>query len=450
MEATMGKSKKAMLLSVFLWGGGQFFVCRQKVKGLILFLIQILFIGIELRTGYWIEYFCGLVPKFSLRLHGGFFTKGIWGLITLGEKAGARNGDHSTILLVGGIITVLVLLLFLMIYIWNIKDAYQTGKKIDSEGIYVSTKEYLKTTYTKFFPFIILSPIILLILFIIVMPIIFSILTAFTNYNKNHLPPAALVDWVGFNNFIKLFKVPIWSNTFLSVLLWTLIWAVCSTFSTYFMGMLQAVLLNSKFVKHKSLYRSIMILPWAIPQMISLLVFKNLLNGQFGPLGQLLIKLGLTDQRIPFLTDPLLAKITIILVNLWMGFPMFMIMIQGILSNIDKGLYEAAEIDGAGSYHIFRKITLPLVFKATGPLLVMNFAGNFNGFGAIYFLTEGGPVNPNYQLAGDTDILISWIYKLTLNHQIYDMAAVMCIILFILIAVVSYWNFKRTNAFKEV
>ncbi|HWT77052.1 MAG TPA: sugar ABC transporter permease [Mobilitalea sp.] len=446
----MGKSKKAMLLSVFLWGGGQFFVCRQKVKGLILFLIQILFIGIELRTGYWIEYFCGLVPKFSLRLHGGFFTKGIWGLITLGEKAGARNGDHSTILLVGGIITVLVLLLFLMIYIWNIKDAYQTGKKIDSEGIYVSTKEYLKTTYTKFFPFIILSPIILLILFIIVMPIIFSILTAFTNYNKNHLPPAALVDWVGFNNFIKLFKVPIWSNTFLSVLLWTLIWAVCSTFSTYFMGMLQAVLLNSKFVKHKSLYRSIMILPWAIPQMISLLVFKNLLNGQFGPLGQLLIKLGLTDQRIPFLTDPLLAKITIILVNLWMGFPMFMIMIQGILSNIDKGLYEAAEIDGAGSYHIFRKITLPLVFKATGPLLVMNFAGNFNGFGAIYFLTEGGPVNPNYQLAGDTDILISWIYKLTLNHQIYDMAAVMCIILFILIAVVSYWNFKRTNAFKEV
>lgn len=444
------KSKKALLLSVFLWGGGQFFICRQRIKGLILFLIQVLFIGIELRTGFWIEYFFGLVPNFSIRLHGGYFTKGIWGFITLGSKAGAKNGDHSTMLMIGGIIAILVLFLFLLIYLWNIKDAYLTGKKIDREGVYETSREYLKNTYSRFFPYIILAPILVLILFVIIMPIIFSVLTAFTDYNKNHLPPASLVDWVGLRNFIKLFRVPIWSNTFLSVFLWTLIWAACATFSTYFMGMLQAVLLNSRYVRHKSLYRSIMILPWAIPQMISLLVFKNLLNGQFGPLGQLLIDLGLTDQRIPFLTDPLLAKIMVILVNLWMGFPMFMIMIQGILSNIDQGLYEAAQIDGAGSFRVFQKITLPLVFKATGPLLVMNFAGNFNGFGAIFFLTEGGPVNPNYQLAGDTDILISWIYKLTLNHQIYDMAAVMCIILFVLIAAVSFWNFRRTNAFKEV
>jgi arabinogalactan oligomer/maltooligosaccharide transport system permease protein len=446
----MAKRNKALLLSIFPWGGGQFFICRQRIKGILLFLLQVLVIGTELRTGYWIEYFAGLIPKFSLRLHGGFFTKGIWGLITLGNKAGAKSGDHSTMLLISGIITALVILLFFAVYIWNLRDAYRTGRSIDENGIYISSREYLKAAYSKFFPYIVLAPIILLVAFVIVMPIIFSILTAFTNYNKSHLPPASLIDWVGLTNFAKLFKVPIWSDTFFSVFVWTLVWAVCSTFSTYFMGMLQAVLLNSKFVKYKSLYRSIMILPWAIPQMISLLVFKNLLNGQFGPLGQFLIDLGLTDQRIPFLTDPVLAKITVILVNLWMGFPMFMIMIQGILSNIDKGLYEAAEIDGAGSYQVFRKITLPLVLKATGPLLVMNFAGNFNGFGAIFFLTEGGPVNPNYQLARDTDILISWIYKLTLNHQIYDMAAVMCIILFLMIAAVSFWNFRRTNAFKEV
>jgi arabinogalactan oligomer / maltooligosaccharide transport system permease protein len=446
----MTKRFKAALLSAFLWGGGQFIICRQRVKGALLFILQLIVVGIELRTGYWIEYFCGLVPKFSIRLHGGFFTRGIWGFLTLGNKAGARNGDHSTMLLVGGIITILVVLLLLLLYLWNIRDAYMTGKRIDEEGTYITSKEFLKTTYTKSFPLIVLAPILILVIFVILMPILFSILTAFTNYNKSHLPPASLVDWVGFDNFIKLFKVPIWSNTFFSVFVWTVIWAVCSTFSTYFMGMFQAILLNSKHVKFKSLYRSIMILPWAIPQMISLLVFKNLLNGQFGPLGQLLIDLGLTEKRIPFLTDPLLAKITIILVNLWMGFPMFMIMIQGILSNIDKGLYEAAQIDGAGSYQVFRKITLPLVLKATGPLLVMNFAGNFNGFGAIYFLTEGGPVNPNYQLAGDTDILISWIYKLTLNHQMYDMAAVMCIILFIMIACVSFWNFRRSSAFKEV
>lgn len=446
----MTKRKSSALVSVFIWGGGQFFLCRQKLKGLFFFLMQVLFIGIELLSGYWLEYFSGLFSPFNIRLHGGFFTKGIWGFITLGEQAGARGGDHSTMLMIRGIISVLVLLTFIFIYIWNIRDAYKAGKWIDEEGVYISSKESIQKTYEKSFPYIILIPIIILLAFIVFMPIIFSFLTAFTNYNKNHLPPAGLVDWVGFKNFTKLFRVPIWSNTFFSVFLWTIIWAVCATFSTYFMGLLQAVLLNSKYVKFKSLYRSIMILPWAIPQLISLLVFKNLLNGQFGPLGQLLIDLGLTKERIPFLTDSLLAKITVILVNLWMGFPIFMIMIQGILSNIDKGLYEAAEMDGASSFQVFRKITFPLVFKATGPLLIMNLAGNFNGFGAIYFLTEGGPVNPKYQLAGDTDILISWIYKLTLDHQIYDMAAVMCIILFIIIGGVSFWNFKRTNAFKEV
>lgn len=446
----MSKRCKATLLSVLFWGGGQFFIGKQRIKGLIYFLLQVIFLGIELRTGYWIEYFCGLVPKFSLRLHGGFFTKGIWGLITLGTKPGIKGGDHSTKLLINGIIVVLALLLFLFIYIMNIRDAYRTGKLLDEGGSYLSSKDYIKKTYQKAFPLIVLTPILVLIAFIVVMPIIFSILTAFTNYNNSHMPPGNLVDWVGFHNFIKLFKAPIWSSTFLSVLLWTIIWALCSTFSTYFLGMIQAVLLNSKYVKCKALFRSIMILPWAFPQMISLLVFKNLLNGQFGPLGQLLLDLHLTDHRIGFLTDPLNAKITIILVNLWLGFPMFMIMIQGILSNIDKEIYEAAEIDGAGSFQVFRRITIPLVLKATSPLLIMNFATNFNNFGGIYFLTEGGPANPNYQMAGDTDILISWIYKLTLNNQMYDMAAVMCIILFIIIAATSIWNFKRTKAFKDM
>jgi arabinogalactan oligomer/maltooligosaccharide transport system permease protein len=446
----MAKRQKSMLLSLLLWGGGQFLLCRQRLKGTLFFLVQVLLVGIELRTGYWIEYWGGLVPKFSLRLHGGYFTKGIWGLITLGNKAGARNGDHSTMLLINGIITVFVLLIFLLVYIWNIKDAYRTGKELEESGEYITSKEYLKTVYRKSFPMIVLAPILVLIAFMVVMPILFSVLTAFTNYNKSHLPPAALIDWVGLDNFIKLFRVPIWSGTFFSVLLWTVVWAVCSTFSTFFLGLFQAVLLNSKYVKMKEVYRSIMILPWAVPQMVSLLVFRNLMNGQFGPLGQFLIDIGMTKERIPFLTDPLLAKITVILVNLWMGFPIFMLMIQGILSNIDQGLYEAAEIDGGSSYQVFGKITLPLVLKATGPLLVMNFASNFNCFGAIYFLTEGGPVNPGYQMAGDTDILISWMYKLTLTHQIYDMAAVMSIILFLLIAAVSLWNFRRTRAFREI
>ncbi|ROR23421.1 carbohydrate ABC transporter membrane protein 1 (CUT1 family) [Mobilisporobacter senegalensis] len=446
----MTKRRISTLLSVFIWGGGQFFIGKQRWKGLLFFAMQLSFIGIEMMTGYWIEYANGLIKHFKFRLHGGFLTKGIWGFVTLGTKAGARNGDHSTILLINGIITIIIFTIILLIFSLNLKDAYFTGKMMEKQGKCPTFKESLRTLLKKSFPYVVLSPILLLIAFTVIMPIAFSFLTAFTNYNKNHLPPGTLIDWVGFSNFTKLFKVPIWSGTFFSVLIWTVIWTICATFSTYFFGMFQAILLNSKYVKLKSLYRGIMILPWAIPQLISLLVFKNLLNGQFGPIGQLLIELGLADQRVPFLTDPFLAKITIILVNLWMGFPMFMIMIQGILSNIDKELYEAASIDGANGFQIFGKITFPLVYKATAPLVIMNLAGNFNGFGAIYFLTEGGPVNANYQLAGDTDILISWIYKLTLTHQMYDMAAVMCIILFIFIGSVSFWNFRRTQAFKEV
>lgn len=439
----------ALIPSIFIWGSGQFFACKQRIKGLIFFLVQMLLIVTEIATGYWVEYFQGLISTFEIRKYGGIFTKGIWGFITLGEKAGI-GGDQSTSLLINGIVTILVLLLALLVYVWNIIDAYRSGKQYDETHEFVSSKEYWKKLYQKSFAYIVLAPIALLIIFFVFMPIVFSVLTAFTNYNRNNLPPANLIDWVGLKNFSKLFKVPIWSSTFFKVLKWTVVWTVCATFSTFFFGMLQAVLLNSKYVKCSKIYRGIMILPWAIPQMVSLLVFKNMLNGQFGPINQFLMDIGVINERIPFLTDPMIAKITIILVNLWLGFPMFMIMIQGVLSNIDKSLYEAAAIDGASGWQSFKRITLPLVSRATAPLVIMKLAGNFNGFGSVFFLTDGGPANSSMQFAGETDILISWIYKMTLDHQMYDMAAVMCIILFIFIGSVSLWNFRRTKAFKEV
>lgn len=184
--------------------------------------------------------------------------------------------------------------------------------------------------------------------------------------------------------------------------------------------------------------------------MICLLVFRNIFNGQFGPLNQFLLDMGWISARIPFLTDPVLAKITVILVNLWLGFGASMVMISGVLSNMDPGMYEAARIDGASAMKQFRFLTLPHLLRVTAPLLVMNFSGNFNNFGAVFFLTQGGPANPNYQFAGDTDILISWIYKLTLDNQMYSMAAVMSILIFLVVGSVAFWNFRRTSAFKDV
>ncbi|EOR20067.1 maltose:maltodextrin transport system permease [Clostridium sartagoforme AAU1] len=444
------KRKKSLILSVFLWGSGQFFICKQRLKGLIIFALQILMITIELFSGYWLEYFMGHVNDFSIRLHGGFFVKGFWGIVTLGEKVGGKYGDHSTMLLINGVIAIFTLSLFVAIYIFNIRDAYITGKKIDETGEYVTSKEYFSKVKNRNFPYMLLIPIGIAFLFVVIMPIIFSVLTAFLNYNRDHLPPGKLLDWVGISNFKKLFTVPIWSKTFIKVLLWTIIWTLVSTLSSYFMGMLQAIFLNHKSVKFKRFFRTILILPWAIPQMISLLVFRNLLNGQFGPLNSLLLNLGIISENIPFLSDPYMAKVTVLVVNLWLGFPMFMVMMLGVFSNLDQSLYEAAYIDGAGKFQAFKKITLPLVFRATIPNLIMSMAANFNSFGAIYFLTQGGPINEKMQFAGDTDILISWIYKLTLNQQMYDIAAVMSVLLFIIIGTVSYWNFRRTVSFKEL
>lgn len=444
------KRKKALILSIFFWGSGQFFICKQRLKGLIIFTFQLLMIITELFSGYWIEYFMGHVNDFSIRLHGGFFTKGFWGIVTLGEKVGGKYGDHSTMLLINGVIAVFTLILFAAIYIFNLRDAYLTGKKIDETGKFISSKEYFEKVKNKNFPYIILIPIGVLFLFVVIMPIIFSVLTAFLNYNRDHLPPGKLLDWVGFSNFKKIFTVPIWSKTFIKVLLWTIVWTFVSTLSSYFLGMVQSLILNHKSVKHKKLFRTILILPWAIPQMISLLVFRNLLNGQFGPLNRLLLNLGIISENIPFLSDPYMAKITVLIVNLWLGFPVFMVMMLGVFSNLDKSLYEAAYIDGASKFQAFRKITLPLVFRATIPNLIMSMAANFNSFGAIYFLTQGGPINEKMQFAGDTDILISWIYKLTLNQQMYDIAAVMSVLLFIIVGSVSYWNFRRTVSFKEL
>ncbi|MGL5677417.1 MAG: carbohydrate ABC transporter permease [Cellulosilyticaceae bacterium] len=445
----MTKAKKAMMMSLFVWGSGQFFVGKQRIKGLMFFLIQMILLSIELSTGYWFEYLLGMIDQFKFRLHGGFFSKGIWGLITLGEIPGARGGDHSMMLLINGIIVALFVGIIVLLCVWNIRDAYMVGKAIDETGTYETSKQYFIKLYDKKFEYIVLTPAILAILFITVMPMLFAFLTAFTSYSKGNLPPAKLVEWVGFDNFFKLFTVPIWSSTFFGVLKWTVIWTVVATFSTYFLGMFQALILNNRYVKGKAVFRTLLILPWVVPSLISLLVFRNVFNGQFGPLNQFLLESGLIAERIPFLTDPMLAKLTVVLVNLWLGFPGFMLMISGVLSNADPSVYEAAQIDGANSFEQFRFLTFPMILRVTMPLLVMSLAGNFNNFGAVFFLTGGGPANPNYQFAGHTDILISWIYKLTMENQMYNMAAVMSILIFIFIGSISYWNFKRTNAFKE-
>lgn len=383
------------------------------------------------------------------------FMKAMWGLYTLGETVQQRvrgrvveQGDHSIFLMIQGIIFVLLLVMFVWTYVLNVRDAFKTGQWIAEGNKPPGIGETISNIKDKGYPILLLLPAIIFTLFVTVLPLIFGILIAFTNYSSpHHLPPRNLVDWVGFKTFTDLFRLRTWSNTFYGVFTWTVIWAVASTVTTYFIGLFYAVMINHRGVRFKKFWRALYILPWAVPQFVSILIFRNIFNGQFGPINRFLVSLGF--ERIPFLTDATVAKITLIGVNLWFGLPFWLILMTGVLTGIDKEMYEAAEVDGATPWQQFWKLTLPLVLFSTAPLLILSFANNFNNFNMIYLFTDGGPANGNYNYAGSTDILISWIYKLTLDHGQYNMASVVSILIFVLIATISIWNFRRTRAFKE-
>ena len=439
--------------SGIIWGSGEL-INKQLIKAVFFFALQIALVAIELLTG---QYFTGS-GSYNIRENGGFFIKGIWGIITLGTQprkmtlAGLTGGDHSIVLLINGIIALLVCLIFIAVYIWNIRDAYNTCKEYNNTQVRLSTRNYLKKLWDSMFHYIVLLPAIGLLIMFILMPILFSLLVAFTNYTKSNMPPTNLVSWVGLKNFNNLAVLPIWSSTFIGVFIWTIVWAVLSTATCFFGGFFQAVMVNNRRVKLKRFWRGIYILPWAIPGFISLLVFRSIFNGQFGPLSQFFLDIGLTSTRISWFSDsnnPGLARATLLVVNLWLGFPYFMALMSGVMTGLSEEVFEAARIDGAKPRQEFWKITFPLVLQATAPLLIMSFAGNFNNFGVIYFFTEGGPANPNYQFAGYTDILISWIYKLTRDQQMYNMASVMSILIFMIVGSISLINLRRTRAFKE-
>ncbi|WP_280157719.1 carbohydrate ABC transporter permease (plasmid) [Priestia aryabhattai] len=423
--------KVGALLSLLLMGLGQLYH-KQIGKGL-------LFIALEIY----------LLVFWTLP-----FRWAMWGLTTLGDTPLQRTGfdvvqgDHSIFLMIEGIIFLISFLLFVWMYYLNIRDAYKVGK-LRNQGIEPNTfKQTAINVWEKGFPYLLLTPSILFTAFLTILPLVFGILIAFTNYSgPNHLPPKSLVDWVGFQTFTDLFKLSMWSHTFYGVFSWTVIWAILSTVTTFFLGLFFAILINRKGIRFKKFWRGVFILPWAIPAFVTILIMRNLFNGEFGPINQYLQEIGL--QAIPWLSDPLWAKVTLITVNMWFGFPFWMVLMSGVMTSIDKEIYEAADVDGATPVQKFWKITMPLVMFSTAPLLIMSFAGNFNNFNIIYLLTQGKPVNDAYSYAGSTDILISWIYKMTLEQNQFAMASVVSILIFIVVATLSVWNFRKTKAFKE-
>ncbi len=441
-------AKIRAICSALIWGSGQL-LNKQKVKALVFFLFQLALVVTELSTGTF-AVITGQVEN-HFRNYG-FFTRGIWGLVTLGEIPRTSSKvpvyDHSIMLMISGLIAIAFLIMLILIWIVNIRDAYKTAKLYEKGEQVPTDKEYFEEVWENLFEYIMIAPGMFIIVFITVIPVMFSIATAFTNYNTNNIPPKNLVEWVGFQTFKDIMVFKSWSSTFVGVFTWTIIWALVGAISCYVGGLIQAVIINQKDVKFKKMWRSIYILPWAVPSFLSLMIFRVMLTTQ-GPINALLIQNGLISAPIPFLSDPTIAKITALAVNLWIGFPASMALISSVLTTISDDLYEASDIDGASGVQKFKYITFPLVFAATAPNLMLSITFSFNNFGAIYLLTGGGPANSSYQMAGSTDILITWIYKLTVDQRMYNYGAAISIFIFIFVASISAFNLSRSKMFKE-
>ena len=432
------RKDKFTALSYIIMGSANI-IGGQIIKGLIFLAAQTAYIFYMLRYGF----------------------DALVGLVTLGTKQQTSvydealgfnvtaKGDNSMLFMIAGVTAMLVSVLFVLVYIINIKSAKKINSILKKGEKPPSFYEEMYSLLSSRFHITLMTLPIAGIVIFTVLPLIFMILIAFTNYDRNHQPPGNLFDWIGFENFSNmLYKSELLAGTFFPVLLWTLCWAVIATASCYILGIAVAVLINQKGIRFKPMWRTILVITIAIPQFISLLIMRNMLN-ELGPLNTLLLEWGVIDKAIPFLTDATYARISLFAVNLWVGIPYTMIMVSGILMNIPEDMYEAARIDGAGPIKMFTKITMPQIWFVTAPFLITQFIGNINNFNVIYLLTGGTPLSTDYYVAGKTDLLVTWLYKLTADEKDYSLASTIGILVFIISIIISLTAYRRTASYKK-
>ena len=291
-----------------------------------------------------------------------------------------------------------------------------------------------------------LLPALISIIIFTIIPIVYTVVIAFTDYtmySQGH------IKFVGFANFIEVLTGP-FKEIFLPVFGWNIIFAVVSTAGTFFLGLIVAMAVNNPNIKEKSVYRAILIIPWALPATVAILSWQGLLNGSYGAINNLLLNLHLISDPIPWLTDPTWARVALIIVNIWLGFPYMMNVCLGALGAIPDSYYEAADVDGASKWLQFRKITLPSLAQISYPLLISSFAFNFNNFGSAFLITKGGPPRMATQFAGYTDILASVNYKLSTQFGRFEIASAISIIIFLILGTISYYQMKLSGQFEEV
>lgn len=358
-------------------------------------------------------------------------------------------GDNSMLILLFSVLTIAATILFLYLWYLNVKSAGELCL-LDAQGKHIpSFREDLRSLLdSRFHTTLLAAPMISLVAFT-VLPIVFMVLIAFTNFDSSHQPPGELFTWTGMTNVTDIFLGnQTKTHTFFGIFGWTIIWAILATFTNYILGMLLAILINHKLVKMKKMWRTLFVISIAIPQFVSLLLISRALE-PMGAVNIALMKLGLISAPLPFLTDKTLARICVVVINMWIGIPYTMLTFSGVLMNIPADLYESAELDGAGPFRRFTSITLPYMIFVTAPATITTFVGNINNFNVIYLLTGGGPFALDYYQAGKTDLLVTWLYKLTVDQHDYALASTIGIFIFMIVSTLSITVYNRTSAVKK-
>ncbi len=358
------------------------------------------------------------------------------------------EGHPSFKILLYGVLTIFFVIAF--IYTWrvNIKQNKIAEQILKSGKPLKSGKDDLRSLVDDNFHRTLLAlPMTGIVLFT-VMPIVFMVLVAFTNYDDTNNGVKQLIQWQGLGGFNEIIHWKAggenYSAAFGEILVWTLIWAFFATFTNYFLGMFVAMMINKKGIKLKKLWRTILILTIAIPQFISLLYVSQLFEVGGVVNGFLQNVLHVTTKDIDFwgstANNALLPRVMVILINIWIGIPYLMLIATGILMNIPADLYESSKIDGASGWKQFSKITLPYMLFITGPYLLTSFTGNMNNFNVIYLLTGGRPDNTKISgsvTVGHTDLLITWLYKLAMKNNKYYLASVVGVLVFIVVSLIT-------------
>jgi arabinogalactan oligomer/maltooligosaccharide transport system permease protein len=441
-------------LSLVIMGAG-YFGRKQYAKAILMTLFEILYIVM----------FAIVCLPYLLKFDtlGDVQRETYFDINTMQETV--NDFDNSLLILLMGTMGIVLLLAFVFIYISNMKAVYRL-QLAQENGEHIRTfKEDVKRFANDRFHITLLTlPGLGVILFTVV-PLIFMIFVAFTNYDEFHLAPSKLFTWVGIDNFINLFTTSAtvtFGYTFVRVLAWTLIWAVAATFTTYIGGILLAKLINDKLTFGKKFWRTCFVITIAIPQFVTLLLIGKMF-GNFGIVNGLLADTGIVEffqglgwinesiDYIPFLTKPGWAHVMIIIINIWIGVPYQMLVATGILMNIPSDQLESARIDGATNRQIFWKIIMPYYLFITGPSLLTSFIGNINNFNVIYLLaSSGGFVTTDMQLAAsnskEIDLLITWLFTLTNDYSNFKMASVIGIVVFIICASFTLITYTRMIA----